>query len=567
MGELKKYFDNNVKKTIHKWQSYFEIYEKYFSKYKDKPINLLEIGVNQGGSLQMWSNYFSEDSKIYGIDIDPKYQYEEKNIKVFIGSQSDKNFLNNIGQSCGPFDIIIDDGGHQMDQQIISLQELYPYLSDNGLYLCEDTHSSYLSVFQSYYRNPNSFIEHSKGLVDQVNKRCNNKEIPENAIFSKDLFAVHFHEDIVVFEKRKKINNRIPKKSGFKVVIDEWFEKSNFKEKSLSPISPDTLNHLLKKYNLYKKFPPDLAIYNISDQKAVCINKEDVVLKDQRAVVYENYITYLIEKYNIKFQNNSHFIFDLASACPNRNIYQEINNVMLSSHVPNKENLHCLPFTDCHYIHPHYAKYYKSQMEYSDKSFSNKINKLIWRGNSYPTLRPEENMYDPEKYQISGNKEWCNLRLDLCKKYFNNPNMDLGFHETTDAEWKKPYREFLRDKMNPKEISDYKYILDVCGSGATCEATIWKLQSGSLLIWLVDDIFYKKNQPLWCAWYTPLLKPFEHYVPANLENLEETFYWCENHQKECLAISNNAQKIIRDILEIWEEANAYILQKISTLNA
>jgi hypothetical protein len=351
----------------------------------------------------------------------------------------------------------------------------------------------------------------------------------------------------------------------FKVIIDEWFQKYDQKNKPLSPISTDQLNQYLKKYDLYEKFPPDLAIYKILDNKAICTNKESITLADQRATVYEKYITYLIEKYNIKFHNDAHFLFDLSSACPKRTIYKDIDNILLSSHIPNTINLHCVPFTDCHYLHPHYAKYYKSEVKYSETPFANKINKIIWRGNSYPTLRPEENMYDPNTYKISGNKEWCNLRLDLCRKYFNNPNMDLGFHETTDAEWKRPYQEFLKDKMDPKEMSEYKYILDVCGSGATCEATIWKLQSGSVLIWLVDNIFYKHNQPLWNAWYTPLLKPFEHYVPANLENLEEMFYWCENHQEECIRISNNAKKIISDILEIWEEANAYILQKMSEI--
>ena len=63
-------------------------------KYKNRDIVLLEVGVSNGGSINMWSSYFGKNSKIYGIDIDPRCkEFEDKNIEIFIGSQSEKNFL------------------------------------------------------------------------------------------------------------------------------------------------------------------------------------------------------------------------------------------------------------------------------------------------------------------------------------------------------------------------------------------------------------------------------------------------------------------------------------------
>ncbi|WP_129593824.1 class I SAM-dependent methyltransferase [Seramator thermalis] len=124
MNDLEKYFYNNNDKLIDKWLHYFNIYDIYFNKYKNKEeIVILEIGVFQGGSLQMWKSYFGPNAKIYGIDINPNCKsFEEKNIEIFIESQSDRAFLRKIKQEIPKVDILIDDGGHKMNQQIIAFE-------------------------------------------------------------------------------------------------------------------------------------------------------------------------------------------------------------------------------------------------------------------------------------------------------------------------------------------------------------------------------------------------------------------------------------------------------------
>ena len=97
---------------------------------------LLEVGVSRGGSLQMWSDYFGKGSKFYGIDIDPRCkEFENENTKIFIGSQSDRKFLGYVKDNIPPVDILIDDGGHYMNQQIILFEELFGYIKKNGVYL------------------------------------------------------------------------------------------------------------------------------------------------------------------------------------------------------------------------------------------------------------------------------------------------------------------------------------------------------------------------------------------------------------------------------------------------
>ena len=132
MNDLRKYFDNNTNRVIHKWEHYFEIYDRHFSAYRDKEIVILEIGVFQGGSLQMWKNYFGPKAKIYGIDIDPDCKkFEEENIEIFIGSQSDKKFLRKLKNEIPPIDILIDDGGHTMNQIKTSFLELFDQVKED----------------------------------------------------------------------------------------------------------------------------------------------------------------------------------------------------------------------------------------------------------------------------------------------------------------------------------------------------------------------------------------------------------------------------------------------------
>ena len=66
---LEKYFRSNKKRLIHKWLHYFEIYHRHFERFRGKPVTVLEFGVSQGGSLEMWRSYFGDRCHIYGVDI------------------------------------------------------------------------------------------------------------------------------------------------------------------------------------------------------------------------------------------------------------------------------------------------------------------------------------------------------------------------------------------------------------------------------------------------------------------------------------------------------------------
>jgi hypothetical protein len=203
MNDLEEYFNNNDKRVIDKWHHYFEIYERHFSKYRDKEIVLLEIGTFQGGSLQMWKHYFGGKAKIYGIDINPDCkQVEEENVEIFIGSQSDRDFLRNVIKEIPPIDILIDDGGHTMEQQIVSFEELFSHIKPDGVYLCEDLHTSYWGSFGGGYKLPGNFIEYSKELIDKLNGYHFNR-VDE---FTTTVNSMHYYDSVLVIEKRPRGN-------------------------------------------------------------------------------------------------------------------------------------------------------------------------------------------------------------------------------------------------------------------------------------------------------------------------------------------------------------------------
>jgi len=202
--DLFDYFASNSGRLIFKWMHYFDIYEKHFAAYRNRDIKFLEIGVFHGGSLQMWKNYFGPRAKIIGVDINPKCKdFEEDNITIEIGSQEDRDFLKKLAAKHGPFDIVLDDGGHTMPQQIVSFEELYRHVRRDGLYVCEDLHTSYWKEWGGAYRNPHTFIEYAKRLIDELHAwHSKDPESFRVTPFTQSAFGMHFYDSMLVIEKR-----------------------------------------------------------------------------------------------------------------------------------------------------------------------------------------------------------------------------------------------------------------------------------------------------------------------------------------------------------------------------
>ena len=204
--------------NVHKWHHYFDIYERYFGRYRDRPIRMLEIGVFRGGSLRMWKQYFHPDSTIVGIDVDPScaaHEIPDRSVYVRIGSQADPNFLAEVNGEFGPFDIILDDGSHKTHHQILSFGALFrDALTEGGCYMVEDMHTNY---WIKHVDSPETFIDVSKQMIDMLHepyfdrKETDFRQGHEDALhevalsyLSANLDGIHFHDSIVVFDKKKR---------------------------------------------------------------------------------------------------------------------------------------------------------------------------------------------------------------------------------------------------------------------------------------------------------------------------------------------------------------------------
>jgi hypothetical protein len=123
------------------YHNYLEIYEKYFSKYRNSLTTLLEIGLWEGESIRMWRDYF-HTGKLYGADILDLTHIDLPDTKIYMCDQSDRNQLTGLVQkTCSKFDIIIDDGGHMMHQQQITLGHMFKHLNSGGIFVIEDLHT------------------------------------------------------------------------------------------------------------------------------------------------------------------------------------------------------------------------------------------------------------------------------------------------------------------------------------------------------------------------------------------------------------------------------------------
>lgn len=216
---LRNIFDN-LQHSADKWDSYFDIYERHLSPFIGKEITLVEVGVQNGGSLEMWSKYLGPQANIIGIDIDPvcsSLTYEQSNITIEIGDQSDPHFWMNFLIEHPTIDILIDDGGHNMIQQITTLMATFDRISVPGIFICEDCHTSYNSHFKNMDQ---TFIEFSKSCVELLYTDWEEKDKIEellkftyNKSMSKCLTSIHYYDSMIVFEKRgrKEMNRVTPK--------------------------------------------------------------------------------------------------------------------------------------------------------------------------------------------------------------------------------------------------------------------------------------------------------------------------------------------------------------------
>lgn len=191
--------------------NYIAAYERFFSEYRNRPITLLEIGVggadfSEGGlSLNLWEAYFRRGT-IVGIDIFDKTKLTRGRIHVHQCSQVDREKLEELARKYGGFDIVSDDGSHINEHQIETFRILFPLMKSRGVYVVEDTQTSYWPAYgggavgtPEYARSAMAFFE---GLVPGLNHA---EYLPahrvEPTLFNLAIQAIYFEHNLVIVLK------------------------------------------------------------------------------------------------------------------------------------------------------------------------------------------------------------------------------------------------------------------------------------------------------------------------------------------------------------------------------
>lgn len=169
---LRDLYDAHRGKVSDKWSIYLSTYDHIFSEYRDRPVRILEIGVQNGGSLEIWQKYFPNAEIIVGCDVNlacGNLVFDSRKIKISVGDANTDETERDIISISEKYDIIIDDGSHLSSDIIRSFARYFPHLSEGGMYIAEDLHCSYWQEFEGGLYDPLSSISFFKRLLDVVN--------------------------------------------------------------------------------------------------------------------------------------------------------------------------------------------------------------------------------------------------------------------------------------------------------------------------------------------------------------------------------------------------------------
>lgn len=195
-----------------KWgqHSYTPHYELHFAPFRDRKLNLLEIGVggyhvaeDGGSSLRMWRDYFPL-ANIFALDYFDKSPHANERVKIYQGDQSDREVLTRIHEEAGGLDIVIDDGSHENSHVITSFEILFPLLNPQGIYVIEDIQTSYWPKFggsSSDFNSRSTSVGYFKALVDGLNYREIPREQYEPSVFDKEISSIHFYHNMIFVYK------------------------------------------------------------------------------------------------------------------------------------------------------------------------------------------------------------------------------------------------------------------------------------------------------------------------------------------------------------------------------
>jgi SAM-dependent methyltransferase len=187
---------------IWKLDHYFDFYDRHFDRFRDTEVHVLEIGIYSGGSLDMWHEYFGPRCHVYGVDIEEAcLRYANDSTTVFIGDQADREFWRRFRAEVPTLDLVVDDGGHEPQQQATALEELLPHLRPGGVYVVED-HTGSSNRFAAYVSGLVQALNAWHGRAHHDNPQ--RRKVSEAFGFQSLIDSIHSYPFATVIEKRSE---------------------------------------------------------------------------------------------------------------------------------------------------------------------------------------------------------------------------------------------------------------------------------------------------------------------------------------------------------------------------
>lgn len=221
---LENLYKSKSGKVSTKWSSYFPVYEKALRKLKDENISLLEIGVQNGGSLEIWAEYFRHAKVLVGCDINPKVmelKFNDSRINVIGESALNSSAISKIKNiSLEGYDVIVDDGSHRSSDSIMNFINYFDLLKPGGIFIIEDMHCAYWPEYGGGYFNELSISNFMKKIPDLLNiEHCRddftidklfqtffiNGSCPD-FIKNNQIYSISTYNSVYVIEKSSSIN-------------------------------------------------------------------------------------------------------------------------------------------------------------------------------------------------------------------------------------------------------------------------------------------------------------------------------------------------------------------------
>jgi len=230
MQSLIALYEKHQGKVSDKWSFYLHEYDRLLAGWREKPVRLLEIGIQNGGSLEIWGQFFPNAEMLIGCDINPacaQLRYDDPRITLIVADATSPDGQQKIAACSSAFDLIIDDGSHRSGDIVRTFAGYFPGLSDGGLFIAEDLHCSYWLDFDGGLYHPLSSMvffqqltnivnqEHwgiDRTRVDYLRRIAHQYRVNFAEDFLQTIHSVYFTNSLCVIQKQKAAHNALGKR-------------------------------------------------------------------------------------------------------------------------------------------------------------------------------------------------------------------------------------------------------------------------------------------------------------------------------------------------------------------